>query len=69
MSPGPGQGDPVTESGAALGGHQVVAAVLLVEVRALQAAPVAAAAVDPPGRTDQLRAVGVELLEHDGPGC
>ena len=58
----------MAEPGAALGGHQVVAAVLPVQVRALQATPVAAAPVDAAGRTDIVPRVGVELLEHDGPG-
>ena len=63
--PRPGHGDSVAEPGPALRGDQVVPAVLAVQVGALQAAAVAAAAIDPLGRPDEPTLLGVELLQDD----
>ena len=63
---GPGEGHPVGVAGAPLGGHQVVPAVVPVQMGCLQAATVGAAAVDPARVPDQAPPLRVVLVEHDG---
>ena len=61
----PSQGRAVAEAGAAFGRHQVVEAVVPVQMRPLQAAAIRGAAEDARARAAKGAAAGVVLLEHD----